>query len=191
MKLFLKAERCYSGKCPVEKRGAVPPGQHGQRKSRRPSDYAQRLREKQKGKRIYGVLEKQFSRYFDQAMKVKGATGKALLQFLESRLDNVVYRLGFVPSRSVARQLINHGHISVDGKRVNVASYRVRPGQTVQLRDSGMKIAAVKKHLAEKKKDIPDWLKRKAVVGQMLRLPEREEIGADVNEQLIVEFYSR
>lgn len=187
----MKGERCFSIKCPIEKKGAVPPGQHGRRRGFRLSDYGQRLREKQKAKRLYGVLERQFRRYFDRAVKVRGATGIALLRLLESRLDNVVYCLGLTPSRSVAKQLISHGHVLVNGKRVDISSYQVKPGQTIQLTSSGMKIQAVKKFLAEEKKEIPKWLQKKAVIGRMLRLPEDEEIGANINEQLIVEFYSR
>lgn len=191
MKLFLKGERCFSAKCPLERRGAVPPGQHGQRRGRRLSDYGQRLREKQKAKRSYGILEKQFRRYFGRAIKVKGATGTALLQLLESRLDNLVYRLGFAPSRSVARQLVSHGHISVNGKKVDIASYQVKPGQAISLNPKGMGLEIVKKSLADKKKETPQWLEKKAAVGRMIRLPEREELGSDINEQLIVEYYSK
>lgn len=189
-KLFLKGERCYT-KCPIDKKGAVPPGQHGQRRGRRLSDYGQRLREKQKAKRLYGVLEKQFRRYFEKAMKVREATGEALLQLLESRLDNVVYQLGFVSSRAAAKQLIGHGHVLVDNKKVDIPSYQVKPGQIVRLSDKGTKIESVKISLEGKKGEAPGWLKKKAAVGQMLRLPEGEEIGTDIDEQLIVEYYSR
>lgn len=191
MKLFLKGERCFSSKCPLERKGAVAPGQHGPKSGRRLSDYGQRLREKQKAKRLYGVLERQFRRYFNQAKKIKVARGKALLQLLESRLDNVVYRLGLVPSRSVARQLVRHGHILVDNQKVDIPSYQVKPEQMISLTTKAMKMTLVQKSLAEKKAEIPQWLRKKAAVGQMIRLPEREEIGADINEQLIVEYYSR
>lgn len=191
IKLYLKGERCYSPKCPIERKGAVPPGQHGQRRFSRASGYSHQLREKQKAKRIYGVLERQFRNYFKKALKVKEATGKFLLQLLESRLDNVVYRLGFVPSRSVARQLVDHGHILVDNKKVTIPSYQVKPEQTITLSTKALKIELVKKSLAEKGKKIPDWLKVKAAVGKMVRLPEREEIDLDINENLIVEYYSR
>lgn len=190
-KLFLKGERCFSPKCPLEKRGAVFPGQHGLKRSRRLSEYGIQLREKQKARRTYGVLERQFRRYFKQAFKKRGVTGEALLQFLESRLDNVVYRLGFVPSRSVARQLVPHGHILVDGKKVDIPSYQVKPGQLVSLAPKALKMESVVKSLAEKKKEIPPWLQKKATVGKMIRLPKKEEIGADIREQLIVEYYSR
>jgi len=190
-KLFLKGERCFSPKCPLEKKGAVAPGQHGLKMRRRLSEYGVQLREKQKAKRTYGVLERQFRRYFKKAFKKRGATGEALLQLLESRLDNVVYRLGFVPSRSVARQLVHHGHILVDGKKVDIPSYQVKPGQVINLNLKAMKMEVVKKSLAEKKKEIPSWLQKKAAVGKIIRLPTREEIGADIAEQLIVEYYSR
>ena len=190
-KLFLKGERCFSPKCPLEKKGAVAPGQHGLKMRRRLSEYGVQLREKQKAKRTYGVLERQFRRYFKKAFKKRGVTGEALLQLLESRLDNVVYRLGFVPSRSVARQLVRHGHILVDGKKVDIPSYQVKSGQVINLNPKAMKIEVVKKSLAEKKKEIPSWLQKKAAVGKIIRLPTREEIGADIAEQLIVEYYSR
>ena len=190
-KLFLKGERCFSPKCPLEKKGAVAPGQHGLKMRRRLSEYGVQLREKQKAKRTYGVLERQFRRYFKKAFKKRGVTGEALLQLLELRLDNVVYRLGFVPSRSVARQLVHHGHILVDGKKVDIPSYQVKPGQVINLNPKAMKMEVVKKSLAEKKKEIPSWLQKKAAVGKIIRLPTREEIGADIAEQLIVEYYSR
>jgi small subunit ribosomal protein S4 len=191
-KLFLKGERCYSPKCPIERKGAVPPGQHGQKRRRRLSDYGQQLREKQKVKRTYGVLERQFRRYFEKAAKAKGEKGKVLLQLLESRLDNVVFRLGFVSSRSMARQLVSHGFVLIDGnKKVNIASQQVKSGQMISLTSGGLNLDYVKKSLAEKGRKIPDWLTRKAAVGKMIRLPEREEVEADIDESLIVEYYSR
>lgn len=191
VKLFLKGTRCFSPKCPIERRGGVPPGQHGQRRGRRLSEFGGQLREKQKAKRLYGVLERQFRRYYEQVAKVKEGTGEALLQLLETRLDNVVYRLGFVLSRGIARQLVNHGHVLVDGKKVDIPSYRVKPGQTISLSPKGLTINQVKTALAEKDRQIPGWLKRKAAVGKIDRLPKRDEIDANINEQLIVEFYSR
>ncbi|HUS60388.1 MAG TPA: 30S ribosomal protein S4 [Nevskiaceae bacterium] len=192
IKLFLKGERCYSPKCPIERKGAVPPGQHGQKRRRRMSDYGHQLREKQKVKRLYGVLERQFRSYFKKASKTKEGTGKVLLQVLESRIDNVVFRLGFVPSRSTARQLVSHGFVLVDGnKKVNIASQQLNPGQTISLTSGGLNLDYVKKSLAEKERKIPDWLTRKAAVGKMIRLPEREEIETDIDESLIVEYYSR
>lgn len=190
-KLFLKGERCYSPKCPIERKGAVPPGQHGQKRRRRLSDYGQQLREKQKVKRVYGVLERQFRRYFEKAAKAREEKGKVLLQLLESRIDNVVFRLGFVSSRSMARQLVSHGFVLIDNRKVNIASQQVKPGQVISLASNGLNLAHVKKALAEKSKNIPGWLKRKAAVGKMVRLPEREEVEADIDESLIVEYYSR
>lgn len=189
-KLFLKGSRCYSAKCPIAKKGAVPPGQHGLRR-RRPSSYALQLREKQKVKRLYGVLERQFRRYFDQARQVRQATGEALLQILESRLDNVVYRLGFVSSRSLGRQLVNHGFVKVNDQKVDVPSFLVRPGQTISLTSRGLELDYVKQSLADKDRQIPSWLQRQAAIGKIVRLPKREEIEADIDEDLIVEYYSR
>jgi len=192
-KLFLKAERCYSLKCPLEKRGAVPPGQHGQKKKGgvRLSKYGEQLAEKQKLKRIYGVLERQFRRYFQEALKTKGETGKTLLQLLERRLDNVVYRLGFAPSRLVARQLVKHGHVLVNNKKVNIPSYKVKRGEIISLAPKALKIKAVSKSLEEKERQISSWLQRRAAVGKINRLPEREDVDFDINEDLIVEFYSK
>lgn len=191
VKLFLKGERCFSPKCPIEKKGAVPPGQHGSKRRRRLSGYGQQLREKQKTKRLYGVLEKPFRNYFSRAVKKGEATGEILLQLLESRLDNLVYRLGLTPSRSVARQLVSHGHVLVDGKKVNIPSYQVKPGQVVSLSAKGLKLEPVKASLANKSAKVPDWLQRKAGIGKMKRLPERSEMPSEIDENLIVEFYSR
>lgn len=190
-KLFLKGERCYSSKCPLERKGAVPPGQHGQKGRKKTSEYGKQLAEKQKVKRIYGVLERQFKRLFKKAFRVKAATGKVLLQLLESRLDNVVFRLGFAPSRSVARQLISHGLVLVDNKKVDIPSYQVKPGQIITLKPKALKMEIINNALKEKERKIPEWLQRKAAVGKIKRLPEREEIDVDVDENLIVEFYSR
>jgi small subunit ribosomal protein S4 len=189
-KLFLKGERCFSASCPLEKKGAVPPGQHGLKSLGRQSDYGKQLREKQKIKRIYGISEKQLKNYFKKAIKAKQATGEILRQMLESRLDNIVYRLGFGSSRNLARQLVSHKHVLVDGKKINIPSYQLKPGQIVSLDKKALEIADVKKSLAEKQK-LPEWLKRKAAVGQMVRLPKKEEIEGDIDEQLIIEFYSR
>ncbi len=190
MKLFLKGERCYS-QCPIDKKGAVPPGQHGLKMStRRTSDYNRQLREKQKVKRIYGLSEKQMKNYFQKAVKVRQATSEVLLQLLESRLDNVLYRLGFVNSRHLGRQLISHKHILVDGEKVNIPSYQLKKGQTITLGSKALKLGSIKKTLAEKSK-VPEWMKKKAAVGQMLRLPQRDEIEGDIDDQLIVEYYSR
>lgn len=174
----------------IERKGAVAPGQHGARMRRRISEYGLQLREKQKAKRIYGILERQFRKYFMIASKVKGATGQVLLELLETRLDNVVYRLGFTSSRAEARQLVSHGHISVDGKKINIPSLKVKVGQTIALSSQLGDNTQVKKSL-EAHGALPEWLDRKATVGKVLKLPGREEMEESVNEQLIVEFYSR
>ncbi|MBI2314871.1 30S ribosomal protein S4 [Candidatus Daviesbacteria bacterium] len=174
----------------LEKKGAIPPGQHGLSRRRRISEYGVQLREKQKAKRIFGILEKQFKRYFDEASKVKGATGLALLQTLETRLDNVVYRLGFAKSRNAARQLVSHGHIKVEDKKVTIPSFKVSINQTIAISDKLRDNAQVKKSL-EDGTALPEWLDRKATVGKVLRIPGREEMEQSVNEQLIVEYYSR
>jgi small subunit ribosomal protein S4 len=182
---------CGSPKCPVHTR-PNPPGQHGVKGRRRLSSYAQQLREKQKAKRIWGILERQFRRYVKEAGKIRGKTGEALLQLLETRVDNILYRLGFAPTRPFARQLVSHGHVLVDGEKVTIPSYNLKAGQTVALRDRSLKILLIQEGLAKTKKEKPPaWLEKKGPVGKVLRLPEREEIGEPVNEQLIVEFYSR
>lgn len=191
VKLFLKGDRCLSPKCPLEKKGAVPPGAHGLRRRRRLSDYGVQLREKQRAKRLYGVREKQFKKYFERARKQPRATGEVLFQLLESRLDNIIYRLGLVPSRPMARQLITHGHVVVGGKRVDVPSYEVKVGETVGLSTQGAKINAIKDYLVRKDIEVPEWLEKKATMGKIKRLPKREELGANINEQAIVEYYSR
>lgn len=174
----------------LERKGAVPPGQHGLRRRRRISEYGLQLREKQKMKRIYGVLEKQFKKYFEKASKVKGSTGLRLLELLETRLDNIVYRLGFSKSRAQARQLVSHGHIRVDDKKVNIPSHQVRVGQTVALSPKLVDNTQVKKSL-EEKETLPEWLERRATVGKVLIMPTRDEMEQSVDEQLIVEYYSR
>lgn len=192
MKLFLKGERCFTSKCAIERRN-YPPGQHGQR-MRKVSDYGVQLREKQKVKRIYHIMEKQFRNYFMKAEKMKGITGEVLLQLLERRLDNVVYRLGFASSRSGARQLVLHGHISVNGRRVNIPSYLVKPGQEVAVREKSREQAAVKESIdAASKRGFPQWMEvdAAALSGKFLSIPTREEIALPVQEQLIVELYSK
>jgi small subunit ribosomal protein S4 len=174
----------------LEKKGAVPPGQHGMGKRRRVSEYGLQLREKQKAKRFYGILEKQFKNYVTKASKVKGATGLSLLELLETRLDNIVYRLGFSPSRAGARQLVSHGHVSVSGKKVKIPSYKVRVGETIAISDQMRDNTQVKKSL-EEFETLPEWLERKATIGKVLRTPKREEMEQAIDEQLIVEFYSR
>ncbi|KKU65010.1 MAG: 30S ribosomal protein S4 [Candidatus Amesbacteria bacterium GW2011_GWA1_47_16] len=173
------------------RRATVPPGQHGPKGSRRPSDYGVRLREKQKTRRIYGTIEKQFRGYFEKAKKVPGKTGEVLLQLLETRLDNVVYRLGFTPTRFMARQLVSHGHILVDGKKLDIPSYQVKVGQLIALSEKALSIPQVKLRLENPEILPPAWLSRQAHVGKVSTLPNREAIDTPINEQLIVEFYSR
>lgn len=185
--LGLKSE----SKLSVEKRLNVPPGQHGGKGRRRVSEFGQQLREKQKAKRLYGVLERQFKKYYHQASKRKGATGEALFEILESRLDNVIYRLGFAPTRAMARQLVSHKHVLVDGKKVNIPSFLVRPGVVVSLDSKAISIPIVGKLLEEKDKTLPDWLERSAAVGKVNRLPNSDEIPTEIDKQLIVEYYSR
>jgi small subunit ribosomal protein S4 len=195
-KLFLKGERCFTPKCAMERR-AYPPGEHGRFSGGRPSrqsDYSRQLRAKQKGKRIYGVLERQFRRYFSDARKRPGLTGLNLLQILESRLDNVVYRLGFADSRSEARQLVNHGHFLVNGRRNDIASTILKPGDQISVREISKHNEYFKTlRAAEEVRTPPAWVETDLnnLSGRMIRLPERAEIDGNLNEQLIVEFYSR
>ncbi len=174
----------------LEKKGIIPPGQHGLGRRRRISEYGTQLREKQKAKRIFGLLEKQFKRYFEEASKVKGATGLALLEKLERRLDNVVYRLGFAKSRNFARQLVGHGHIKVNDKKVSIPSYQINIDQTIAISDKLRDNTQIKKSL-EEGTTLPEWLERRATIGRILRFPKREEMEQSINEQLIVEYYSR
>jgi len=169
----------------------ILPGIHGQKRRKKLSEFGLQLREKQKAKRIYGVLERQFRRYFKNALKQKGATGEALLQALERRLDNVVFRLALAPTRAAARQLVNHGHVFVDGKKVDIPSYQIKKDQVIALSDKALKIPAVAKMLADKNPHLPSWLERKGPVGKVKKIPQREEIETDIDESLIVEYYSR
>lgn len=170
----------------------VPPGVHGPKGVRRNvSQYGRQLREKQKVKRIYGILEKQFRRYVDSALKTRGNTGEALLKLLETRLDNIVYRLGFAPTRPFARQLVSHRHVMVSGKRVNIPSYRVKVGDTISLSAKALQIPVVKNLLENKGYKTPSWLEKKAAVGRVKAEPVREDITEPISEQDIVEFYSR
>ena len=192
-KLFLKGNRCYTEKCAVDKRHTVP-GQHGQARMKKPSEYGMQLREKQKVRRTYGVLESQFKKYYDMAVNMLGVTGDNMLQILERRLDNVVYRLGFGESRPMARQLVAHGHVTVDGKKVDIASYIVTPGQVISVRDNARQFASIKQLREEgSAKPIPQWLELDAenLTGKVVMLPKREDIDFSVEEHLIVEFYSR
>lgn len=171
---------------------SVPPGMHGPKGTRRKvSSYGRQLREKQKIKRMYGVTEEQFKRYFNEAEKVRGNTGEVLVTALERRLDNVVYRLGFAPTRPAARQLVSHGHILVDGDRLNIPSYGVKEGQTVALDEKAQKIPEIKKLIEEKEFQLPSWLERKAAVGRVKRPPAREDVVEPISETDVIEFYSR
>jgi len=193
MKLFLKGERCYKEKCAIERRNA-PPGQHGTNRRRKVRAYGLQLREKQKLRRIYGVLEGQFRRTFAEASQRKGVTGDILLQSLELRLDNVVYSLGFATSRNQARQLVRHGHIEVDGRRVNIPSFRVRSGMEIVVREKSRKNEQIKEAIEfAQGRGIPSWLELDAgaLQGKVIELPVREDIRFPIQEQLIVELYSR
>lgn len=192
MNLFLKGKRSSSGKHPIDKKGAVPPGQHGQKGLRKKrSDFGLQLREKQKVKRMYGVLEKQFRRYFKEASKEKGNTGVALLKTLETRLDNTIYQLGFAPSRAAARQLVTHGHVLIDDKKVDIPSFSVKAGNVISLKPKTQKSDNVSESLKMKGDLSSSWLARKGLVGKVVRLPVAEDVEAIANEQLIVEYYSR
>jgi len=193
LKLFLKGDRCYSNKCAIERRSYAP-GMHGQNRGKKPSEFGLQLREKQKARRVYGVLERQFRGYFDKATRQKGMTGENLLRLLERRLDNVVYRLGFAASRAEARQMVTHGHITVNGKRVNIPSYLVNVGEVISIKESSRDIPRIKE-MAEIIKDrtVPAWLSLdvNTLSGTVIKLPAREEIQVPIEEQLIVEKYSR
>ncbi|MGE0039859.1 MAG: 30S ribosomal protein S4 [Vicinamibacterales bacterium] len=192
MKLFLKGERCYTEKCAIEKRN-TPPGQHGRARKQKMAGYGIQLREKQKVKRIYGVLEDQFRRYFETADRTRGITGVTLLQLLERRLDNAVYRLGFATSRAQARQLVRHGHFLVNGKKVDIPSYSLKQGDVVAVRQTSHKNQSILHAMEEVKgRGIPEWLALEAeMAGKVLSMPTREQINLPVQEQLIVELYSK
>lgn len=195
-KLFLKGERCFSPKCALERR-TYPPGQHGRSamyRRRRESDYNRQLRAKQKARRVYGILERQFRRYYKEALTRRGLTGLTLLQILESRLDNVVFRLGFAENRAQARLLVTHGHFTVNGRRSDVPSMLVSVGDVVSVREESRRRNYFKNLPAvAEEKTVPAWLSRdlKNLSGTMLRLPERSEIDSNLSEQSIVEYYSR
>lgn len=194
VKLFLKGDKCQGAKCTLVKRNYIP-GQHGLSRRSKMSDYNMQLREKQKVKRIYGILEKQFRNYFERADRKEGVTGEHLLQLLETRLDNIVYRLGFASSRKQARQLVSHDHFCVDGKKVNIPSYQLKPGQVVSvIKESAKNEKIVGMFETQTKKtDVPSWLKydSKKLSGELIALPSRLELDSDINEQLIVELYSK
>jgi small subunit ribosomal protein S4 len=191
MKLFLKGERCYTDKCAIEKRN-FPPGQHGKTRKQKLAGYGVQLREKQKVKRIYGVLEDQFRRYFEAADRTRGITGETLLQLLERRFDNVVYRLGLATSRPQARQLVRHGHFMVNGKKVDIPSYSLRAGDVVTIKATSAKNATILHAMEEVKgRGVPGWLTFEGETGKIMSLPTREQINLPVQEQLIVELYSK
>ncbi|MDX9950844.1 MAG: 30S ribosomal protein S4 [Methylophilaceae bacterium] len=192
-KLFLKGEKCFTDKCAIEKRN-FPPGQHGQRRNQRLSDYGVQLREKQKVRRIYGVLESQFRSYYAEADRQKGITGENLLQLLECRLDNVAYRMGFGASRTEARQIVRHNSILVNGKRVNIPSYQVRPGDEIQVAEAAKSQLRIKGALeAAEQRGFPEWISVdvKALKGTFKAKPQRDELPATINESLVVELYSK
>jgi small subunit ribosomal protein S4 len=192
-KLFLKGDRCFSDKCSYDRRQYAP-GQHGQGRKRRPSDYGQQLREKQKVKRMYGLLEKQFRGYYYQAAHMKGITGENLLRLLESRLDNVALRCGFSSSHAEARQLVRHGHFLINGKKVNIPSYQVKVGDVVEVREKSRKVQKIIDALAKVDRvPMPAWIEldRDAFKGEIKALPTRSDISAEIDEQLIVELYSK
>jgi len=195
LKLYLKNGRCYSPKCAIERR-AYPPGEHGQRRQtrRKVSDYALQLREKQKLRRIYNLGERQFRDYFEEASRRKGITGEALMQFLERRLDNVVYRLGFAAARAQARQLVGHGHFTVNGKSVDIASYLVRPGDVIGLGEKSRQLPPAVASLSRGEGwRLPEWLSVDpgAMLGRVLSLPRRDQIDTEIDEAGVVEYYSR
>jgi small subunit ribosomal protein S4 len=193
-KLFLKGAKCYSEKCPVEKR-AYPPGQHGQNRRQKVSEYGIQLREKQKVRRLYGMLETQFRNTFEKAAKLRGVTGENLVKLLERRLDNVVYRLNLAPSRKAARQLILHRHITVNGGILNIPSALVSPGDTIQIKEASRRLSIVHESLQRTRGDsaVPNWLSldKANLSGVFLAVPERSDIPLTANEQLIVELYSK
>ena len=192
-KLFLKGSRCYSNKCSIERRNN-PPGEKRRRFRSKMSDYGIHLREKQKAKRIYGLLEKQFKNYFKKAAKMKGITGENLLRLLETRLDNVVFRMGFAPSRNSARQIINHGHILVNGKKVDIPSYNVKDGQCIEIRDRSRQISLIHEAMeSHKSLDQFNWLEVHAeeFKGYVKNLPTIEQLPQEIDNRLIIEFYSK
>ena len=193
IKLFLKGQRCLTDKCEIEKRNFAP-GQHG--KSRRPKvvGYGLQLREKQKLRRFYGILEEQFRAYFEKAVRMKGVTGENLLLMLEQRLDNTIYRLGLASSRAAARQLVRHGHIQVSGRKVNIPSFSVVPGQEIAIKEKSRNLAAVQKALdLAGGRSVPPWLQldREGLKAKVISLPKREDVNFPIQEQMVVELYSK
>ncbi len=193
MKLMLKGARCFTDKCAVERRGYAP-GEHGKSRRAKETNYGQQLREKQKARRIYGLLERQFRHTFAKAIESKGVTGELLLQMLERRLDNVVFRLGMATSRSQARQLVRHRHLMVNGRTVDIPSYQVKAGDEVQVREKSKDLAVIKNAIDSRKgQGLPDWIDLNAekLAGRVLHIPTRASIPVPINEQLIVELYSK
>jgi small subunit ribosomal protein S4 len=192
MKLFLKGQRCHTDKCAIERRNFAP-GQHG--KSRRPKlvGYGLQLREKQKVRRFYRILEDQFRSYYEKAAAMKGITGETLLAILERRLDNAVYRMGLATSRAEARQLVRHGHILVSGRKVNIPSFQVAPGQEIMVRESSRKLASIQRALDLLGNRVPPWLEfnRESMTARVVSLPRREDVNFPIQEQMIVELYSK
>jgi small subunit ribosomal protein S4 len=192
-KLFLKGERCQTEKCAIERR-AYAPGQHGRDRRLRITPYGLQLREKQKARRIYGIMERQFRNYFQAAARMPGVTGENLLRILESRLDNLVYRMGFAPSRKSARQLVLHGHFTVNGRKVSVPSYQARPGDVVSVREDSRNLPLIQGTIESRGgRDLPDWLESntRTLKGRFLRLPSRDAIPTTIQENMIVELYSK
>jgi small subunit ribosomal protein S4 len=192
LKLFLKGDRCFTEKCAIERRN-YPPGEHGQARAKF-SEYAMQLREKQKLKRMYGLLERQFRRYFEMAERSRGVTGEALLQLLERRLDNIVYRMGFATSRAEARQLVRHGHFMVNGRKVDIPSYLVQVGDVISVRERSRSVARIQDAMAQaERRGIPEWLEvqHEAFSGRVAALPSRADLTAPINEKLVVELYSK
>jgi small subunit ribosomal protein S4 len=193
VKLMLKGERCLTDKCAVERRG-YPPGEHGKGRRVKETNYGLQLREKQKARRIYGVLERQFRNYFQKAERGKGVTGETLLQMLEMRVDNILYRLGLAPSRSAGRQIVRHGHVTVNGKKVSIPSYVTRPGDVVAIRPKSKDLTVIAGTLEKRKgQSVPEWLEldSQARSARVLQAPARQAIPVPVTEQLIVELYSK
>ena len=193
MKLFLKGTRCFSDKCAIERRGYAP-GEHGKNRRVKETNYGQQLREKQRARRIYGILERQFRHYFTKASDAKGVTGEVLLQMLERRLDNVVFRLGFASSRSQARQIVRHGHVAVNGRKVDIPSQLMRAGDEVSVRDKSKQLGVIASSLeARRGQGVPEWLdlNTEKLSGRVLNIPTRQSIPIPINEQLIVELYSK
>ena len=193
MKLFLKGARCFTDKCAFERRGYAP-GEHGKSRRVKETNYGQQLREKQKARRIYGLLERQFRHTFAKASEAKGVTGEVLLQMLERRLDNVVFRLGLASSRSAARQLVRHRHFAVNGRTVDITSFQVKAGDEIQVREKSKELVVIKNSLESRKgQGLPDWvdLNTEKLAGRVLHIPTRASIPVPINEQLIVELYSK